>query len=109
KAFKRDYVRVNPIPTAAAALPWIDAWVGDYGVVHQHSGLGYRSLIFLRFCRTPMLGFRTARITGFLRSRWAGLGLRLAFCAQAAIVCWVFGSPPREASGIGITRVRFAP
>jgi putative transposase len=43
KTFKRDYVRVTPIPDAAAALALIDSWMEDYNTVHPHSGLGYRS------------------------------------------------------------------
>jgi putative transposase len=43
KTFKRDYVRVNPIPDAAAALALIDHWMEDYNTVHPHSRLGYRS------------------------------------------------------------------
>ena len=43
KTFKRDYVRVNPIPDAAAALALIDTWMEDYNTVHPHSRLGYRS------------------------------------------------------------------
>ena len=43
KTFKRDYVRVNPIPNAAAALALIDRWMKDYNTVHPHSRLGYRS------------------------------------------------------------------
>ena len=43
KTFKRDYVRVNPIPDAAAALALIDSWMEDYNTVHPHSRLGYRS------------------------------------------------------------------
>jgi transposase InsO family protein len=43
KTFKRDYVRVNPIPDAAAALARIDSWMEDYNTVHPHSRLGYRS------------------------------------------------------------------
>jgi len=30
KIFKRDYVRVKPIPDAAAALAAIDHWMEDY-------------------------------------------------------------------------------
>jgi transposase InsO family protein len=41
KTFKRDYVRVSPIPHAAAALAQIDLWMEDYNTVHPH--LGYRS------------------------------------------------------------------
>jgi len=43
KTFKRDYVRVNPIPDAAAALALIDNWMEDYNTVHPHSRLGYQS------------------------------------------------------------------
>lgn len=43
KTFKRDYVRVSPIPHAAAALAQIDLWMEDYNTVHPHSRLGYRS------------------------------------------------------------------
>jgi putative transposase len=43
KTFKRDYVRVSPIPKAAAALALIDTWMQDYNTVHPHSRLGYRS------------------------------------------------------------------
>jgi transposase InsO family protein len=43
KTFKRDYVRVNPIPDAAAALALIDTWMEDYNTVHPHSRLGYRA------------------------------------------------------------------
>jgi len=43
KTFKRDYVRVSPIPNAAAALALIDHWMEDYNTMHPHSRLGYRS------------------------------------------------------------------
>ena len=43
KTLKRDYVRVSPIPNAAAALALIDHWMEDYNTVHPHSQLGYRS------------------------------------------------------------------
>ena len=43
KTFKRDYVRVAPIPDAATALALIDHWMEDYNTVHPHSRLGYRS------------------------------------------------------------------
>jgi transposase InsO family protein len=43
KTFKRDYVRVSPIPDAVAALTLIDSWMEDYNTVHPHSRLGYRS------------------------------------------------------------------
>ena len=43
KTFKRDYVRVNPIPDAATALARIELWMEDYNTMHPHSRLGYRS------------------------------------------------------------------
>lgn len=43
KTFKRDYVRVNPIPDAAAARAAVEGWMADYNEVHPHSRLGYRS------------------------------------------------------------------
>jgi transposase InsO family protein len=43
KTFKRDYVRVNPIPDAVTALALIDTWMEDYNTMHPHSRLGYRS------------------------------------------------------------------
>jgi putative transposase len=43
KTFKRDYVRITPIPDAATALALIDNWMEDYNTVHPHSRLGYRS------------------------------------------------------------------
>jgi putative transposase len=43
KTFKRDYVRVNPIPDAPTALSHIDHWMEDYNSEHPHSRLGYRS------------------------------------------------------------------
>jgi putative transposase len=43
KTFKRDYVRVTPIPDAVTALDLIDSWMEDYNTVHPHSRLGYRS------------------------------------------------------------------
>jgi len=43
KTFKRDYVRVSPIPNAVAALALIASWMEDYNIVHPHSRLGYRS------------------------------------------------------------------
>src|ERR1035437_10626572 len=30
KTFKRDYVRVSPVPDAAAALALVDIWMEDY-------------------------------------------------------------------------------
>jgi len=43
KTFKRDYVRVNPVPDALTALSVIERWMDDYNDVHPHSQLAYRS------------------------------------------------------------------
>ena len=43
KTFKRDYVRISPIPNAVSALAAIDHWMEDYNTIHPHSRLGYRS------------------------------------------------------------------
>jgi transposase InsO family protein len=43
KTFKRDYVKVNPIPDARTALDLIDGWFEDYNENHPHSGLNMRS------------------------------------------------------------------
>jgi transposase InsO family protein len=43
KTFKRDYVRISPIPDATVALSLIDSWMQDYNTVHPHSRLGYQS------------------------------------------------------------------
>jgi len=43
KTFKRDYVRVNPLPDAATVLTQIDKWMEDYNTMHPHSRLGYCS------------------------------------------------------------------
>jgi putative transposase len=43
KTFKRDYVRVNPLPDGATALRQIPGWVEDYNESHPHSALRMRS------------------------------------------------------------------
>lgn len=43
KTFKRDYVRVHPLPDAKTALSLIAGWVEDYNEIHPHSGLKMRS------------------------------------------------------------------
>ena len=43
KTFKRDYVRVSPIPDAADRARPDRCWMEDYNTVHPHSRLGYRS------------------------------------------------------------------
>ena len=43
KTFKRDYVRVNPLPDAVTVLRQLTGWFADYNESHPHSGLGMRS------------------------------------------------------------------
>ena len=43
KTFKRDYVRVNPLPDAETVLPLIGHWIEDYNKNHPHSGLKWKS------------------------------------------------------------------
>jgi len=43
KTFKRDYVRINPLPDALTALRQIAGWFNDYNENHPHSGLRMRS------------------------------------------------------------------
>jgi transposase InsO family protein len=43
KTFKRDYVRVNPLPDAQTALRQIAGWIDDYNDIHPHSALRMRS------------------------------------------------------------------
>jgi putative transposase len=43
KTFKRDYVRLNPMPDAQSVLSQLHAWFSDYNRVHPHSALQYRS------------------------------------------------------------------
>ena len=43
KTFKRDYVRVNPLPDAPTVLRQIAGWFDDYNDNHPHSGLKMRS------------------------------------------------------------------
>jgi putative transposase len=43
KTFKRDYVRVNPLPDALTTLQQIAGWFEDYNENHPHSGLRMRS------------------------------------------------------------------
>ena len=43
KTFKRDYVRVKPLPDAKTVLRLLDGWFEDYNENHPHSRLGMRS------------------------------------------------------------------
>jgi putative transposase len=43
KTFKRDYLRINPLPDAQTALRQIAGWIDDYNEIHPHSALRMRS------------------------------------------------------------------
>jgi transposase InsO family protein len=43
KTFKRDYLRVNPLPDAQTVLRQIAGWIEDYNEIHPHSALRMRS------------------------------------------------------------------
>jgi putative transposase len=43
KTFKRDYVRLNARPDAAAVMAELDRWFEDYNEMHPHRALGMRS------------------------------------------------------------------
>ena len=43
KSFKRDYVRINPIPDALIALAAVEGRMEDHNEVHPHSDLAYRA------------------------------------------------------------------
>ncbi len=42
KTFKRDYVRISPLPDAPSALRQIAGWIEDYNEIHPHSSLKIR-------------------------------------------------------------------
>jgi transposase InsO family protein len=42
KTFKRDYVYVNQLPSAAVVMTQLAAWFADYNEIHPHKGLGMR-------------------------------------------------------------------
>jgi transposase InsO family protein len=43
RTFKRDYVRINPLPDGDGVLRQLDGWFEDYNDNHPHSRLGMRS------------------------------------------------------------------
>ncbi len=43
KTFKRDYVYVNQLPSAAEVIAQLPRWFADYNEIHPHKGLGMRS------------------------------------------------------------------
>jgi transposase InsO family protein len=43
KSFKRDYVYLNDLPSAAAVMAQLGDWFEDYNEVHPHRGLRMRS------------------------------------------------------------------
>ena len=43
KTFKRDYLRISPLPDAPSVLRQIAGWISDYNEIHPHSALRMRS------------------------------------------------------------------
>lgn len=43
KTFKRDYLRISPLPDAPSVLRRIAGWIEDYNEIHPHSALRMRS------------------------------------------------------------------
>ena len=43
KTFKRDYVRIQPLPDAHTVLAAIEGWFEEYNEVHPHSSLAYQA------------------------------------------------------------------
>ena len=43
KTFKRDYVYLNRLPSAAEVIAQLPKWFADYNEIHPHKGLGMRS------------------------------------------------------------------
>ena len=53
KTFKRDYVRVTPLPDAQTVLGLVAGWITDYNTVHPHSALCMRSPVKFRETLNP--------------------------------------------------------
>ena len=43
KTFKRDYVYLNRLPSAAEVIAQLPGWFADYNEIHPHKELGMRS------------------------------------------------------------------
>jgi putative transposase len=43
KTFKRDYVKVNPLPDAKTVIGQLPIWFEHYNELHPHSALRYLS------------------------------------------------------------------
>jgi putative transposase len=69
KTFKRDYVRVNPIPDARTALTHIDHWMEDYNSEHPHSRLGAHRGSILLYFNKPLVRSNGVNSNGCLRCR----------------------------------------
>ena len=57
KTSKRDYVRISPIPNAAAALAAIDHWMEDYNPIHPPSRLATAHPGNTSFLNSPLVRF----------------------------------------------------
>jgi putative transposase len=43
RTFKRDYVRVSPLPDAQTVMSQLPRWFAHYNEIHPHRALAYRS------------------------------------------------------------------
>ena len=66
KTFKRDYVRVNPIPNAASTLAAIEEWMDDYNELHPHSrsATAHPAIISEPMSNRPRVRFNGEHSTG---------------------------------------------
>src|ERR1019366_3840221 len=66
KTFKRDYVRVNPIPNAASTLAAIEEWMDEYNELHPHSrsATAHPASISERMSSRPRVRFDGEHSTG---------------------------------------------
>lgn len=54
RTMKRDYARVNPMPSAEIVMRQLTVWFDDYNQLHPHKALGYRSpREFIALSSTP--------------------------------------------------------
>ena len=66
KTFNRDYVRISPIPNAAAVVAMTS--MEDYNTVHPHSWLGYAHPRSTSFPNPPRVRFNRVNSTSQRRS-----------------------------------------
>ena len=53
RTFKRDYIRITPLPDAPTVLGLVPAWTCDHNTVRPHSALAIRSPVEFRSALNP--------------------------------------------------------